>query len=487
MSERKRSILNKLREIVGKEYVSAEVEDCIAYSRDIARPLDEPRMPDYVVLPGTSEEVQAVVRLANKHKIPITVAGQGTTMAGLTVPLKGGIVISTLRLDKLEINEDTMTAIVGAGVCMGKLKSEAEKKGLRAPIMGGPYAGTIAGNYVGGGVSNYNARFGFADRVITLEAILPNGELIRTGSAAYMGQERSNPYFRQAYGPDLTGLFRQSFSVFGIITGLVFRLFPIGEREEYVDAGFNDMSSFLRAMKRIERHDISSSTHGCDKRNLALITIPDIELLKDPAEFQIYRSSLPEFCLCVELSGTSEQVDVYRKIVEKIVSEEGGSFLKFTKAMEENYRDLVGGAGIRVNRMFYYAGRAVINVLPMSRVVAARERIIKICEKYNMKDPCTGEAFIPPMFIVPNDRGTIIYLEMDIHFAAAENFNKLREFYKESATVMSQEFDGSSMSLGPWFQSQLVPAYLQLVRSIKEAVDPNEIFTPDKMLKRKKE
>lgn len=483
MNTVKKSILMELKDIVGEAYASSELEDCFVYSRDISRPLGKPLMPDYIVLPGTREEIQKIVLLANKYRIPITVTAHSTTMAGLTLPLKGGIVLSVLRLNDIQIHEDTMTATIGAGVCMGKLKSEAEKKGLRAPVMGGPYAGTVVGNYLAGGVSPYNARFGFADRVITLEAVLPNGEFIRTGSAAFIGQEHSNPYFRQAYGPDITGLFRQSFGTFGIVTEIVYRLFPLGKKEEFVNVGFKDIHSFLRAMQRIERNDMTSATHGFDKRNLAVITVPDIEMLKYPAEFQKYRSLLPEFCLCLELSGTNELVEVCRRIIEKIIAEEEGHLLTFTGKTKENYLDLVQGAGIRINRMFYYSGGAVIFVLPMSQVVEARERIIKICEKYRMKDPFTKEKFIPSMFIVPNDRATIIYLEMDIPFKAVDSLEQLMEFYKESAAVIGKEHHGSSMSLRPWLQSQLVPSYIQFVRSIKKSLDPNDIFMGGKMLK----
>ena len=100
-----------------------------------------------------------------------------------------------------------------------------------------------------------------------------------------------------------------------------------------------------------------------------------------------------------------------------------------------------------------------------------------------MKDPFTNEKFIPSMFIVPNDRGTIIYLEMDIPFKAVDSLERLMEFYKESAAVIGKEHHGSSMSLRPWFQSQLVPSYIQFVRSIKKSVDPNNIFMGGKMLR----
>jgi hypothetical protein len=185
----------------------------------------------------------------------------------------------------------------------------------------------------------------------------------------------------------------------------------------------------------------------------------------------------------MELDGTEEQVDLYQRMIEKEAAQEGGTIVEFSGQMLKNTRDLVAGAGIKVNRMFNDMGGAVISVLPMSNVALAREKAIQLGKVYNMKDPYTKEEFAPPMFIVPNDRGTNAYLELDIPIAAAENHEKLLEYYRELSAFINKEYHGSTMSLRPWFEPMLLPAYAQLVRDIKDAIDPNKIFQLDRLLK----
>ena len=118
-------IYNSLVKIVGKDFVSNRQEELYMYSRDPGAQL--PRKVDYVVMPKTVEEVQKIVLLANKEKIPITPMGGGFTLSALTVPIKGGIVLDTKRMDKIiEVNEKSKYAIVEAGVSQGALKSYLE-------------------------------------------------------------------------------------------------------------------------------------------------------------------------------------------------------------------------------------------------------------------------------------------------------------------------------------------------------------------------
>ena len=97
-------VYEELCEIVGKEYVSNAKEDRFIYSRD--QGVQTPHEPDYVVLPKMVEEVQKILLLANKEKIPIVPMGGGLVLSGLTIPLKGGIVLDMKRMNKIiEINE----------------------------------------------------------------------------------------------------------------------------------------------------------------------------------------------------------------------------------------------------------------------------------------------------------------------------------------------------------------------------------------------
>ena len=185
---------------------------------------------DIVVAPSSLEEVQGVVRIANKYKVPVYPFGRGASMTNAAAPRAGGIMLPMIRMNKIiEINERTRTATFEAGVSWSQLVFEANRKGLEPRTLpGGPHSGTPIGNYsIGGGplgVFDVN-------EVVTLEAVLGNGDIIRTGSAAYMTHEKQNPYNRIAYGPNITGLFRSAMGIFGIITSVTFRLYPVRKIE----------------------------------------------------------------------------------------------------------------------------------------------------------------------------------------------------------------------------------------------------------------
>ncbi|GAH72826.1 unnamed protein product, partial [marine sediment metagenome] len=138
-----RSLIN----IVGEDRVSNSQEELFIYSRDPGA--QHPRKVDYVVMPKTVEEVQKVIILANKEKIPITPLGAGFTLSALVVPNKGGIVLDMKGMDKIiEVNEKNRYAVVEAGVSHAALKTYLEKNypHLQHSTPEAPPTVTVVGN-----------------------------------------------------------------------------------------------------------------------------------------------------------------------------------------------------------------------------------------------------------------------------------------------------------------------------------------------------
>ncbi|HDM32903.1 MAG TPA: FAD-binding oxidoreductase, partial [Deltaproteobacteria bacterium] len=92
-------IFERLADIVGSDYVSNAAEERFIYSRDGG--VQMPHEPDYVVLPNTTEEVQKIILLANEEKIPVVPMGGGLVLSGLSIPLKGGIVLDMKRMNRI--------------------------------------------------------------------------------------------------------------------------------------------------------------------------------------------------------------------------------------------------------------------------------------------------------------------------------------------------------------------------------------------------
>jgi glycolate oxidase len=216
------SILGALINIVDHEHVSQLPEELFVYSYDLGTA--EPRRPDYVAAPRTPEQIQQILRLANDKKIPVVPLGGGLSLAGLAVPLRGGIVIDLKRMDGiLEVNEAGRYALLECGVSQGQLTSYLEQRHpqLTHSEPGAPPAATIAGNVMIHGQGDLAQPYGFnSDLVNGLEVVLPTGEICRFGSCAIgAGWFTNHPL------PDV-GLFLGWYGTTGIITKISIRLFP---------------------------------------------------------------------------------------------------------------------------------------------------------------------------------------------------------------------------------------------------------------------
>ncbi len=122
----KNSILRSLQGIVGEEFVSNEAEELFLYSKDLGS--GRSGRLDYVVVPGSVDEVQKVVKLAGQEKIPLTPVGAGLNLSGLTISAQGGVAIDMKRMDNIsEVNESSRYVVVEAGVTVGKLIAHLKK------------------------------------------------------------------------------------------------------------------------------------------------------------------------------------------------------------------------------------------------------------------------------------------------------------------------------------------------------------------------
>ena len=218
----KEEIIRELENIVSKDFASSNQEDLFIYSQDPGASL--PRQVDYVVMPKTTLEVQKIVQLANKEKLPIVPMGGGLTLSGLVIPINGGIVLDMKRMDQIiEINEMSKYALIEAGVTTGQLLSHLNENypSLQPPVPDAPPSATIAGNVLIHGSGYLSQKYGDHGAMINgLEVVLPNGEVCKCGSCAI-----SDYWFARGPIPDFIGLFTSSFGTMGIVTKLSIQLF----------------------------------------------------------------------------------------------------------------------------------------------------------------------------------------------------------------------------------------------------------------------
>jgi glycolate oxidase len=213
----------ELAKIVGPQYVSNHPEERFIYSRDMGTM--EPSDPDFVVMPGSTEEVQKIVLLANTEKMPIVPMGGGLTLSGICRPLRGGIVLDMKRMNRIiEVNETGRYVLVEAGASQGMLQAHLKKHHprLKHSIPDSPPIATVGGNVLIHGSGHLSAAGGFHSEMLNgLEVVLPTGDVVRVGSCA------TSPFwFSRAPLPDLSGLFLGWTGTTGVATKLAIKLYP---------------------------------------------------------------------------------------------------------------------------------------------------------------------------------------------------------------------------------------------------------------------
>ena len=177
-----KKIVNDLKKIVGKVDVLTEKEDLASYAYDGTTSWIHE--PDVVVFPTTAQEISEILKLANKERVPVTPRGGGTNVSGGSVPIRGGIVLCTTKMNKiLTIDKENLTATVEPGVVLMDFNVALAKEGLFFPpdpqsFLGATMGGVIAENAGGPACVKYGVTKQY---VLGLEVVLPTGDIITVG------------------------------------------------------------------------------------------------------------------------------------------------------------------------------------------------------------------------------------------------------------------------------------------------------------------
>lgn len=483
--QEKDKIRDKLTSILGPGNISTEVADLIPYLRDsystmMGRNIP---LPNFLILPKTVDEVQKVVLLANEYRIPLYPRSYGVNIAGSALPYQqGGMVMDLKRMDQiLEINEETMTATIEPGVSWGKLRKEAKKRRLDVISIGGPYQTSPTGNHLLTNITPYSSRY-HCDRAVTLKVVLPNGEILRTGSWANILGGDANPYFRYAYGPDLTGMFRGSMGNFGVIVEMVERLRPLAEMENNMTFGFDDLGDCLKAMQEIERLEFSRTCQAYNRVMTAHILLAP-HRVSDVEERKRILTRLPAYQLNIGLGGTREMVELFERITSDVVGRNNGSLLELEGRDREILEAVSEGASREIMHMYAPLSgfAAVIGCLPVTHVAEINQVVKEIIRKYDIKDPFTGEPQEHELIVIPYDRCSTVYVEQEILYDPAADRKVLEpvmQCLRECYAHIVGKYGASHTIPNKTLLKSLVPSYSIILKGFKKLVDPNGIMLP---------
>ncbi|MFX1572465.1 MAG: FAD-binding oxidoreductase [Promethearchaeota archaeon] len=228
-------LYQKLEKIVSKKYLSNDLYVRHAYSRNVDIVLQG--IPDIVIRPKDAQEISEILKIANEENIAVIPRGAGICEFGGSKPIgDNGIVLDMKRMNNiLNLDEENLIVTVEAGISWGKLNEYLCHFNLYTGCMG-PGSGMSAS--IGGGISHHSvggggcAKYGACtNQLVSLEVVLPTGDIIETGSQA--NKYSKFPFNRFGNGPDLAGLFCGDNGIFGVKTKVSLQVFPKPEYAEY--------------------------------------------------------------------------------------------------------------------------------------------------------------------------------------------------------------------------------------------------------------
>lgn len=451
-------IKKALIDIVGEENYTDNLIDLISYSKDAS---EHRHRPDAAVWPATAEEISAILKLANKDRFPVVPRGAGTSLAGLAVPEKGGVILDLGRMNKIiSVSVTDRLAIVQPGVVYADLERALAPHDFFFPP--DPASGTVAtlgGNVATNAGGIKGAKYGTTkDYVLSLQVVLPDGRVMRTGSKC----------MKSSSGYDLTKLFVGSEGTLGVVTEITLKINPKPSLSSTAMATFEDLEDAGRAVSEIMHSGIlPSALEVVDQQTLIAINqntdlnLPEVEAI-----------------LIAETDGhTREETQFQLNKVIEIFKKNNASTVKQAATKEE-------AEALWTARKSAYAVMSRINnslavedlSVPMSKVPNILKTISDLAKKYDLKIPTVGHAGDGNLHPTISYDSTNPDEVKRVEQASAELFEKVIEL---GGTLTGEH--GIGLAKAPFMHLEHDPVAMDVMRSIKKSFDPNNILNPGKM------
>jgi alkyldihydroxyacetonephosphate synthase len=461
----KSKILQRLRSAIGSENVSIQEVDKVAYSRDYwpitFRWLLEGKiftLPDFVCWPSSTKEVSDIVKIANEEKVPITPFGEGSGVLGGAIPIDGGIIVDLKRMNKIsEINDQNLTVTAQAGINLTNLETELNRKEY---TMGhfpqSFYCSSLGGNLSTRAAGEFSTKYGkIDDMVISLEAVLPQGEIIKS---------KNTP--KSSTGPAVERLLLGGEGTLGIITEATLKIWPKPEKTVLKSYSFENMQDGLDVIRNILRKGVFP----------AVIRLYDA--LETERQFYQFSQAKNRCMLILLMQGSEELVELEQNVTENLCKEHAND------CGEEPARHWLE-IRFNVKEAADFAPKDVIfDTIEVSatwdKSMNLYNSMISAVKKINGVFYASAHAshFYP--------QGVCFYFT----FAGVPVKTKPEDFYRKVwGVAMKATLDaGGSIShhhgigimRANWLSAELGES-LEVLKKIKHALDPEDIMNPKKM------
>ncbi len=451
-------VIEKLRQIVGGENVLVDPEKVEPYGADAVK---EKFPPEAVVFPENTAQMVAILKLANEYLFPVTARGGGVGYTGGAVPIDGGIVIGTDRMNKIiEISADDLYVICQPGIRTFELQQAVEKHGVFFP----PDPASYKDSFIGGNIAE-NAggmrtpKYGITGRyVLGLEVVTATGEVLQIG-----GKVEKN-----VVGFNLTSLIVGSEGMLGIITEATLKLLPMTEATSTVRASFKSMEEACKVLTKF-------TPEGLLPMAMEVIDKHCINAIEQNYAFGLSKDAAA--ILLVAVDGSKEEVAKNAERIEQILSENGG--FDVLRAQSKEDEDKLWDVRRAISPSLMKFGTLKINedvVVPRSKVPELVAKVEQIGKKHNTFVANFGHA---------GDGN--IHVNFMCNREDADSIRRARLCVSE-AFQLSVELGGTisgEHGIGyvkaPYMDYAIDKPTLEIMKGIKKVFDPNGILNPGKM------
>ncbi|WP_017185947.1 glycolate oxidase subunit GlcD [Alkalibacillus haloalkaliphilus] len=451
--------LDELTEVVGEQHIQTKKSSLIAYSFDATPNFQA--LPDAVISPKSTSEIQQIVKICAKHHIPIVPRGSGTNLAAGTTPTQGGVVILFTKMNQIiELDEDNLTITVQPGVITETICHTVEEKGLFYP----PDPSSMKISTIGGNINENSGglrglKYGVTkDYVLGLEVVLANGEVIRTGGKLA----------KDVAGYDLTSLLVGSEGTLGIITEATLKLIPEPESKQTLLATYDSIEKAAETVSSIIANKMTPAT-------LEFIDQPTIKAVEDFSQVGLPTNA--QAVLLIEQDGPAQLAERDIQTVEQLAVTHGAinTSIAETETEAHNLREARRTALSALARL---SPTTILEdaTVPRSEIATMVNAIYDIAKKHNVTIATFGHAgdgnLHPTCTTDLRDKDEWERVEQ----AFEDIFEKAIEL---GGTITGEHGVGEMKS--PYLEWKVGEQGLQVMKQLKQAFDPHNILNPVKM------
>lgn len=451
-------VITKLEQISSKDHVTTEKADRICYSYDATQ---KQFLPDVVVHPGSTDEISQIMKLANQYEVPVFPRGAGSGFTGGSLPVSGGIVLGLTRLDKIiEIDEENLVATVEPGLVTEDFQKAVEKAGLFYP----PDPASLKMSTLGGNVAECAGgprcvKYGVTkDYIIGLEIVTPTGDIIMTGG----------PTMKGVVGYDLTKLICGSEGTLAVISKIIIKLLPKPEAKKTMLVLFDSIDGAAQSVSAIIKNKIIPTT-------LEFMDGRTLNCVREATDLDVPDAA--KAVLIIEVDGDREFLEKQAQMISEIVKPMGVVETRIAETAEESealwrIRRSVSASLRRVNPDKFNEDICV----PRSKVPDMIRKIDKISDAHGIPIVNFGHA---------GDGNIHVNVMIDSKVPGqSEKAEKAIEDVFAGALELGGTMSGEhgvGIMKAPYIDMELSNSSIDYMKTLKKALDPNNILNPGKM------